>query len=95
MGTLRLERDGAVARVTLARPEVRNAFNAEMIADLHEALGEPALDGGGAAVSSGAHVLRNSSCWVRVGILTTRSMGAGSAKHNPGGWSSRCSRPSR
>lgn len=34
---LRVERDGAVARVTLARPEVRNAFNAELIAALREA----------------------------------------------------------
>lgn len=31
---LRVERDGAVARVTLNRPEVRNAFNAELIAAL-------------------------------------------------------------
>jgi methylglutaconyl-CoA hydratase len=31
---LRLERDGVVARVTLARPEVRNAFDAELIAEL-------------------------------------------------------------
>ena len=43
---LRIERTGArgvVARVTLARPEVRNAFNAELIASLTEtfaALGE-------------------------------------------------------
>jgi methylglutaconyl-CoA hydratase len=34
---LRVERQGAVARVTLARPEVRNAFNAELIAALREA----------------------------------------------------------
>lgn len=34
---LRVEREGAVARVTLARPEVRNAFNAELIAALREA----------------------------------------------------------
>jgi methylglutaconyl-CoA hydratase len=34
---LRVERSGAVARVTLARPEVRNAFNAELIAALREA----------------------------------------------------------
>ena len=27
-----------IARVTLARPEVRNAFNAEMIEQLHESL---------------------------------------------------------
>lgn len=31
---LRVERDGAAARVTLTRPEVRNAFNAELIAEL-------------------------------------------------------------
>ena len=34
---LRVEPDGAVARVTLARPEVRNAFNAALIAELREA----------------------------------------------------------
>ena len=32
--TLRVERDGPFARVTLNRPEVRNAFNAELIAEL-------------------------------------------------------------
>ncbi len=31
---------GGIARVTLARPEVRNAFNAEVIARLHEAFTE-------------------------------------------------------
>lgn len=31
---LRVERDGAFARVTLARPDVRNAFNAALIEDL-------------------------------------------------------------
>jgi methylglutaconyl-CoA hydratase len=34
MSTLRVTRDGPFARVTLARPEVRNAFNAEMIGEL-------------------------------------------------------------
>ena len=34
MSTLRVARDGPFARVTLARPEVRNAFNAEMIGEL-------------------------------------------------------------
>ncbi len=34
MSTLRVERDGPFARVTLARPDVRNAFNAEMIGEL-------------------------------------------------------------
>jgi methylglutaconyl-CoA hydratase len=33
---LRLEREGARARVVLARPEVRNAFNAELIARLRD-----------------------------------------------------------
>ena len=36
-GPLRIERDDAIARVTLARPEVRNAFNAELIGALHDA----------------------------------------------------------
>jgi methylglutaconyl-CoA hydratase len=36
-GPLRVERDGAIARVTLARPEVRNAFNAELIGALRDA----------------------------------------------------------
>src|ERR1700704_4344107 len=34
MPGLRIERDGAVLRVTLARPERRNAFDAQLIADL-------------------------------------------------------------
>ena len=37
MASLRVERDGPVLRVTLARPERRNAFDAELIHDLHEA----------------------------------------------------------
>jgi methylglutaconyl-CoA hydratase len=36
-GTVRLTREGPVARVTLDRPEIRNAFNDEMLADLLEA----------------------------------------------------------
>jgi len=46
-GVLRVERDRAVARVTLNRPEVRNAFNAELIAELawtFEAFAEETLD---------------------------------------------------
>jgi len=67
---LRLERSGpggAVARVTLTRPEVRNAFNADLIGELHatfEALAaEPAealrgvvLAGEGPAFSAGADI---------------------------------------
>jgi len=36
MGALRVERDGDVLRVTLARPERRNAFDAALIAELTE-----------------------------------------------------------
>jgi methylglutaconyl-CoA hydratase len=70
-GVVRVTRDGAVARVTLARPEVRNAFNAELIADLHDAFTRLAteppeslravvLDGDGAAFCAGADV-----AWMR------------------------------
>jgi methylglutaconyl-CoA hydratase len=37
MSALRVERDGEVLRVTLARPERRNAFDAELIRELSEA----------------------------------------------------------
>jgi methylglutaconyl-CoA hydratase len=40
MGALRVERDGHVLRVTLARPERRNAFDAVLIAELAEAFAE-------------------------------------------------------
>jgi methylglutaconyl-CoA hydratase len=36
MPTISITEDGPVARVTLARPEVRNAFNAELIRDLRD-----------------------------------------------------------
>ncbi|MBD3237729.1 MAG: enoyl-CoA hydratase/isomerase family protein, partial [Candidatus Eisenbacteria bacterium] len=35
-GTVRLERHGALARVILDRPKIRNAFNDEMLTDLRE-----------------------------------------------------------
>lgn len=41
---VRLSRDGAVATVTLDRPEVRNAFDAATIAALHAAFREVAAD---------------------------------------------------
>ena len=47
MTTIHVTNEGAVARVTLARPEVRNAFNAEMIRELRDAFG---------ALSADAHV---------------------------------------
>ena len=40
MSAVRVERDGDVLRVTLARPERRNAFDAELIAELAEAFAD-------------------------------------------------------
>ncbi|MGI9112570.1 MAG: enoyl-CoA hydratase-related protein [Gaiellaceae bacterium] len=37
MSALRIERDDGVLRLTLARPETRNAFDADLIAELAEA----------------------------------------------------------
>ena len=39
-GTIRLTRQGAVARVALNRPDVRNAFNDGMLRDLIEVFAE-------------------------------------------------------
>jgi methylglutaconyl-CoA hydratase len=44
--TLRLERAGPVLRVVLSRPDVRNAFDAGMIAELGSAFGEVARAAG-------------------------------------------------
>lgn len=40
MAGLRIERDGGVLRITLAKPERRNAFDAELIAELTEAFSD-------------------------------------------------------
>src|SRR2546426_9100166 len=40
MAELRVEREGHVLRVTLARPERRNAFDAALIAELTEAFAD-------------------------------------------------------
>jgi methylglutaconyl-CoA hydratase len=40
MSALRIERDGGVLHVTLAKPERRNAFDAALIADLHDAFAD-------------------------------------------------------
>ncbi len=62
---LRLRREGARARVTLTRPDVRNAFDAELIARLAETFAELArdasvrcivLDGEGKTFCGGADV---------------------------------------
>jgi methylglutaconyl-CoA hydratase len=67
IGPLRVTRDGFVAHVTLSRPDVRNAFNAELIAELRARFEELAelppdelrgvvLAGDGASFSAGADV---------------------------------------
>lgn len=60
MSAVRVERDGSVLRVTLARPERRNAFDETMIAELTEAFRDVGdaravvLTGEGPAFSAGA-----------------------------------------
>lgn len=72
--TLRITRDGSVVRVMLSRPEVRNAFNAELIGDLHdtfagladeppETLRAVVLAGDGQAFCAGADV-----AWMRASL---------------------------
>src|SRR5918997_1353429 len=53
MPALRIERDGPVLRVTLARPERRNAFDAGLIAELTEAFAPEAVGDARAVVLSG------------------------------------------
>jgi methylglutaconyl-CoA hydratase len=62
MSALRVERDGGVLRVTMAKPERRNAFDAALIAELEEAFTDVGdvravlLSGEGASFSAGADV---------------------------------------
>ncbi len=62
MGALRIEREGEVLRITLARPERRNAFDAALISELAAAFVDVAraravvLAGDGASFSAGADV---------------------------------------
>ncbi|MDX6400843.1 MAG: methylglutaconyl-CoA hydratase, partial [Gaiellaceae bacterium] len=62
MAGLRIERDGHVLRVTLARPERRNAFDAELIAELTNAFADVGdtravvLAGDGPSFCAGADV---------------------------------------
>jgi len=66
VGALRIERDGEVLRVTLARPESRNAFDAALIAELSEAFVDVGtaravvLSGDGPSFCAGADV-----AWMR------------------------------
>jgi methylglutaconyl-CoA hydratase len=69
MGALRIERDGGLLRVTLARPETRNAFDAALIAELSEAFVDVGtaravlLAGDGPSFCAGADVE-----WMRASI---------------------------
>lgn len=62
MNALRIERDGPILRVNLARPERRNAFDAALIAELHEAFADVGdaraivLAGDGESFCAGADV---------------------------------------
>ncbi|MHB8469083.1 MAG: enoyl-CoA hydratase-related protein [Gaiellaceae bacterium] len=62
MAALRVERDGSVLRITLARPDVRNAFDSELISELAEAFVDVGraravvLAGEGASFCAGADV---------------------------------------
>jgi methylglutaconyl-CoA hydratase len=62
MPGLRSERDGDVLRITLAKPERRNAFDAALIAELHEAFSDVGdarvvvLGGDGPSFCAGADV---------------------------------------
>jgi methylglutaconyl-CoA hydratase len=62
MATLKVRREGHVLRVTLARPERRNAFDAALIAELADAFGDVGdaravlLEGEGPSFCAGADV---------------------------------------
>jgi len=69
VSALRVERDGAVLRITLARPDRRNAFDAELIAELSQAFVDVGraravvLAGEGASFCAGADVE-----WMRASV---------------------------
>lgn len=62
MSALRIERQNGVLRITLAKPERRNAFDAALIGELHDAFSDVAgarvvvLAGDGPSFSAGADV---------------------------------------
>ena len=69
MSALNVERDGAVLRITLARPDRRNAFDAELIGELSQAFVDVGraravvLAGEGASFCAGADVE-----WMRASV---------------------------
>lgn len=73
MSAVRVERDGHVLRVTLARPERRNAFDAGVIAELTDAFADVGdaravlLAGEGPSFSAGADIE-----WMRASVELSR-----------------------
>ena len=69
MASLRVARDGEILRLTLARPEKRNAFGAELIRELHDAFADVGdaravvLSGEGPSFSAGADIE-----WMRAAV---------------------------
>jgi methylglutaconyl-CoA hydratase len=69
VSALRIERDGSVLRITLARPDRRNAFDAELISELSQAFVDVGrasavvLAGEGASFCAGADVE-----WMRASV---------------------------
>ncbi len=74
MSALRVERDGPVLRVAMARPDRRNAFDAALIAELTEAFADVGdaravvLSGDGPSFSAGADV-----AWMRSSVELTHA----------------------
>ena len=72
MAAVRVQRDGPLLRVTLARPEKRNAFDGELVRELHEAFGDVGdaravvLAGDGPSFSAGADI-----DWMRASVDLT------------------------
>ncbi len=86
MKTLRLETNGPVLTVTIDRPDVRNAFNEEVIEELHETFSEipskvraVVLTGGGPVFCAGADVQwmkKSLNCSEEENIIDASSMAA-------------------
>ena len=74
MATVRVEREHSVLNITLACPDRRNAFNADVIRELHEALDQVGdaravrLAGEGPSFSAGADV-----DWMRASVDLSRA----------------------
>ncbi|MFN2470435.1 MAG: enoyl-CoA hydratase-related protein [Gaiellaceae bacterium] len=82
METLRVERDGELLRITLARPGRRNAFDAELIRELHDAFADVGdarvvvLAGEGPSFCAGADIE-----WQRGSIELTYDENVEDARH--------------